>query len=339
MTHIAMDVHKSRSTFAYRAPGMSEAETGRCHTTREDVGRALEELPGPLLVAVESSRQSPAVCKWLRDLGVDELRLADARQLHDYTKGKPKTDRRDALKLLQLFESDDLSECYLASEEVQDHRALSRGRETLRRISTTLRNTVRSLLIQHGHQVSAGDLMGESGRAQIDAVLSDVPLLTAMMVRMFLALLEHVELALSQADAKIRAAVADEPIAQVLMEHPGVGPVIAFGLLSEIGRIDRFADPKRLISYAGLAPRARSSDGHEGQRFLPRRCSKRLRHWAVLAAQTACRSRTDSKAKSTYERIKRRRHANVAKIAAARALMQDIFWRWHQATVDLNAVA
>jgi len=339
MTHVAMDVHKTRSTFAYRSPGMADAKTSRCYTTREDLASALGELDGPLSVVVESSRQSPAVCKWLRELAVEELRLADAGELHNYTKGKPKTDRRDALKLLKLFESGDLSECYLASEEVQDHRALSRGRETMRAMSTTLRNTVRSLLAQQGHQVGASDLMGESGQAQIEEVLADVPFLTAMMVRMFLVLLGHIEVELAQADAKIRAAVADDPIAQALMQHPGVGPLIAFGLVSEIGRIDRFPDPKRLISYAGLAPRARDSDGKQGQRHLPQRCSKRLRHWAVLAAQSACRSSAGSRARSTYDRISQRRHANVAKIAAARTLMQDIFWRWHQATVDLNAVA
>lgn len=339
MTRITMDVHKTRSTLACRTPGMNEPKMVRCYTTREEIQGALSRFPRPWIVAVESSRQSPAVCKWLVEIEVDELHLVDAKRLHAHTEGRPKTDARDAKEMLDLLEADKLPECYLASEEVQDRRALSRGRQSCRSISTKLRCIIRAVLNQHGVQCRVGDLTGKRADEELERVTAQLPPLTAMMVRHYVAMLMHVEMILQSLDQQIRALVADDPVAQRLMELSGIGAIIAFGILSEIGEIERFDDPKRLNSYAGLAPKANDSDEHRGKRHLPQRCNKRLRHWAVAAAQSAANAKRSSRARRTYYRVKGRRNANVAKIAAARVLMQEVFYRWHAATNPLSAVA
>lgn len=339
MTQIAMDVHKGTSTLVHRAPGMASPKKVKCLTTRSDFARVLGDIARPWMVAVESSRHSPAVCRWLRQLGVDDLRLVNAQRMSEYDVNAPKTDARDALKILQRMELNDLPECYLASDEVQDTRALSRGRQTLRSISTTLRNTIRALLNQLGLQCRFTDLLGKAAAAELAMLVEQLPPLMASMVQRLIVMLQHVELALKDTDAQIRRLAADDPACQALMELPGMGPIIAFGLVSEIGDIERFENPKKLVSYAGLAPRAKDSDDHQGLRRLPHRCNKRLRHWSVQAAQTATLSKYDSRAKRTYYRVRERHHPNVAKIAAARVIMHEVFYRWHQAIESLNAAA
>jgi transposase len=338
MTHIAMDVHRKRSTLAYVTPGLVEPKIVRCLTTRQGFAEVLSGLPGPWVVCVEATRQSPAVARWLQELGVEEIHLVNPQELHQFVKDKPKTDARDAQAMLRLQLMGRLPECYLACRRVQDARALSRGRQMLRKVSTVLRNGLRALLNQQGLDLAWRDLRGAHAQEELPAVVAQLPPLTQGIVTVLLQLLEQVEGALAAADGMIADQVAREPIAQALMQLGGVGPILAFGLVAELGEIERFEDPAHLISYAGLAPRANDSDDFHGPRHLPQRCNKRLRHLAVLAAQGACRSRQDSKARRTYHRLRERLKPNTAKIAAARALLTEVFYVWNQAVAP-RAVA
>ena len=68
MTYIAIDVHQHNSTFAYLIPATGETGKRTVHTTRQRYELVLSGLPKPWVVAVEATRQSPAVCAWLREL-------------------------------------------------------------------------------------------------------------------------------------------------------------------------------------------------------------------------------------------------------------------------------
>jgi transposase len=339
MTQIAMDVHRKRSTLAYVTPALAEPKIVRCFTTRKDFAKVLSGLPGPWVVCVEATRQSPAVVRWLRELGVGEIHLANPQELHQFVKDKPKTDARDAQEMLRLHRMGRLPECYLACHRVQDARALSRGRQVLRKISTALRNEFRALLNQQGLDLAWKDLCGAGAQEELEAVVAQLPPLTQGIVTALRQLLQHVESALAAADGLIADQVAREPIAQALMQLPGVGRVLAFGLLAELGEIERFEDPAHLVSYAGLAPRANDSDDFHGPRHLPQRCNKRLRYLAIQAVQGACRSRGDSKARHTYYRLRERLKPNTAKIAAARALLTEVFYVWQQAVAPTARAA
>jgi len=118
MTQVAMDVHKSHSTLAALNPLTGESVVRRFLTDRNDLARKLADLPRPLMVAVESSRHSPAMCRWLQAMGA-QVRLGNAAELPRHTKGKaPKTDAKDAEMMLKLMRLDELPQCYLASDEL-----------------------------------------------------------------------------------------------------------------------------------------------------------------------------------------------------------------------------
>lgn len=330
MTYIAMDVHKKRSTLAYWIPGTESPKIVKCYTRRDEFARVLSELPEPWVVTLESTRQSPAVVKWLRELSVEEIHYANPQELAVFNRGKPKTDVRDAKTMLKLLRMGELPECYLAPPEVEDQRVLSRGRRVFRDISTTLRNVVRAALAQQGVVCEGRDLRGQGAREELEALVEQLSPLRRLIVGLCLSLLEQVEACVSAAEEEIEHQVSEDEVAQALMELPGIGIVIAHALRAEMGEIGRFPDPKHLHSYAGLAPKCHDTGDFSGERHLPQRCNKRLRHWAILAAQGAARSRSPSKARRTYQRITRRAKPNVAKVAAARSLMTDVFHRWSQ---------
>lgn len=333
MSEIAMDVHQKRSVSAYQTPALAEAKVVRCYTTRAGIAKVLEGVPRPWIVCLEATRQSPAVVRWLRELGVDEIRLVDAKGLKAYLKGKPKTDARDAKEMLALMQVGRLPKAYLAPPEVQEVRALTRAREYVRRGSTSLRNQLRALLTQHGLEVPARDLCGRTGQRQLAESIAQLGPHGQTAAQQLNPLLRATEQALDVLDEEVRAELAREPVAQALMALPGIGAVMALALVAELGEIERFEDLGHLLSYAGVAPRANDSDEHRGERHLPQRCNKRLRHLAIQAAQAASRSRESSRAGRTYQRLRQRGlPPNTAKIAAARDLLKDVFYTWQRAS-------
>ena len=68
------------------------------------------------------------------------------------------------------------------------------------------------------------------------------------------------------------------PNACHLLAIKGIGVVAAAIIVSEIGDISRFTDPRQLIKYAGLNLRENSSGKHKGKTTISKRGRRRLRH-------------------------------------------------------------
>jgi len=73
------------------------------------------------------------------------------------------------------------------------------------------------------------------------------------------------------------------PASEYIMVIKGVGPVLTAIILSEIGDIQRFSDPRQIIKYAGLSLRYNSSGTHKGKTTISKRGRRLLRH-AVFRA-------------------------------------------------------
>jgi transposase len=67
------------------------------------------------------------------------------------------------------------------------------------------------------------------------------------------------------------------PHAANLLEIKGIGMVTAAVIVSEIGDIHRFQDPRQIIKMAGLSLRENSSGKHKGKTTISKRGRKRLR--------------------------------------------------------------
>ena len=124
---------------------------------------------------------------------------------------------------------------------------------------TALKNRVHALLAKEGLTSPFADLFSRSGRKW----LSEAPLALEKRQRLesFLRVLDCLCQEISEAETSIRRSVADDSRARLLTTIPGIGFQIALIVLAEIGDVGRFPDANHLVSYAGLAPRVRSSGG------------------------------------------------------------------------------
>ncbi len=94
---------------------------------------------------------------------------------------------------------------------------------------------------------------------------------------------------------------------------------------AEVGDISRFASPKSLVAYIGLAPQIFQSG--ESCRYgpLPPSGNRWLRYVLVLLANRIARSGKDNRLRQLYWRTLMRHDKNTAKIAVARK-MAHLLW-------------
>jgi transposase len=326
MTYFALDVHKSTSTVAYFDPSSGEVDIRRIYTQRPELAALRAEFPGPWIVALEATRQSPAVCAWLRELDC-EIHLVDPAKLSALAKlRRAKTDAKDAEMMLEALVHDYLPEAYLAPPQVAEDRELMRCYQACRRVATQFRNLLRALLARCGVELAATNLCGVGAQEALEAEQARLAPLAQLICAQYRHLLSEAEAALALLKKHIAERAAALPLARALQAQPGQGALTSLGLLAEIGDVTRFAGYKQLISYAGLAPNSYQSGDRSQTGHLPRNCNRRLRYWAVVAAQCATRCRQDSAAKRAYRRVRYRHGPNAAKIAAAREILRDVYF-------------
>src|SRR5439155_3974352 len=118
---------------------------------------------------------------------------------------------------------------------------------------------------------------------------------------------------------EIDARAKQDPYVPVLCQIRGVGRYIAMLVIAEVGDITRFADARRLCSWAGLTPTVRSSDGKARLGHISSQGSRALRWALVEAAQHAATG--GGPLRESYERIAKRRGKQIAKVAVPRQIL------------------
>jgi len=98
---------------------------------------------------------------------------------------------------------------------------------------------------------------------------------------------------------------------ELLQSIPGIGEKIAATIISEIGEIDRFNHPKKLVAFAGLDPSVFESGRFKGTKnHITKRGSARLRHMLYTAVR--CSIRDSRKKKTTPETIARNKRLRAS---------------------------
>jgi len=111
----------------------------------------------------------------------------------------------------------------------------------------------------------------------------------------------------------------DEDV-RLLMSIPGVGYYTALLLKAEVGDVGRFPFKECLCSYSGLVPSTKSSGGVTRHGRITREGSRWLR-WALVEAALV-HLRYDTPVTRAYHRVAERRGRRVARVAAARMLLE-----------------
>jgi transposase len=144
-----------------------------------------------------------------------------------------------------------------------------------------------------------------------------------MYIRMLLQYQEH----LARLDEQVDALAGEIEEYKIIQTIPGIGGKIAATIISEIGEIERFNHPKKLVAFSGLDPSVHSSGKFTATiNRITKRGSSRLRHALYMAVLCGIRSSRNKKLKAFYDKKREEgKPFKVAMIACSNKLVHWIF--------------
>src|SRR5436305_3535710 len=249
---------------------------------RLGLNETFEQLP-PCIVGMEACLSAHFVSRTLRALG-HEPRIIPAIYVKPFLKGQ-KNDYNDAEAIDEAALRPKLRFVQEKSQEQLDLQACHRVRSRLVSRRTATINQIRAFLIEQGIAVRAG---ARTLRNSLFAILENrKDEISPRMVKLILGLYEdwcHLDERIETVTGEIEALSQVEPKCRRLMSVPGIGPIIATGIVAAISTGEAFDRGRDFAAWLGLVPRQHSTGGRSVLGRISKRGSKYLRTLLIQAA-------------------------------------------------------
>ena len=324
MNYMGIDHHKQYSHITLMDERGEVLKSGRVANFRlelEDFLYGIKEVRA----VVEAGRSSYTIVDVLDDMGI-ETKVAHPKEVRTIAKAKVKTDQRDSYKLAHLLRTDYIPEVYKRSRENRSFQRVLRQRAFYVAKQTSVKNRLRALLAQQEEEVRlevarVENLFTEKGMKVLRGlVLAERE---AKMVGALLKTYRHIEERISETNALVKELYGRTAYARLIQTVPGFGVFLSVLVAVEIEDIRRFEDVGKLHAYTGVIPSTHSSGERSYHGKIIKEGNRWLRWAAVEAVWPALRA--DFDLRCYYERMKRKKGANSAKVSTARRLLTIIY--------------
>jgi transposase len=321
---LVADYHAENTEFRWFDQSTGEERIGNYRTSRTGILRQVEQAarelePGGQVVWIMESTTGWARVRDLLGRRVKFI-LANVLQMPLPPKARRrKTDRIDTGRMLREYLHGSLPASFQPPAWWRQVRRVVDCRQDLVERQTAIKNWISSLLHHETWEDRKG-LWSAMGLRRLHAL--KLPPRDRMLLDLKLEQLEQLARQQEQVEAQMQAIYDAWPEAQWVDQIRGIGMVTAVSVLAHIGPIQRFASAEDLISYAGLAPGVRQSDGtyHHG-RIGGGGTDGHLRYMLIEATQWL---RQIPRYRPAYERILKKRGKKVARIVLARLLLRSL---------------
>jgi transposase len=320
MNIIGCDYHPSFQQIAWVDTETGETQERKLMHGDGEAERFYRQLRGPVRVGMESTGN----CHWFVDLLAEmghEVWIGDAARISAKQVRQQRTDRRDALHILELLVKDDFPRIWMPSRQERDQRQLLMHRYKLVTLRARVKNELQHLALNQGMQ-KGRSLWSKAGQK----LLLDLPLQLWAGTRRknLLELLKQMDQQIVVLDQAVKKAAEENEKARLLMTQPGVGPITSLAFVLTLGDVTRFRRGKQVASYLGLIPREYSSGGKQRLGGISKQGNRFMRMLLVEAAQTVVRY--DPGFRKEYLHRCHHKPKAVAKVAAARKLAIRLYW-------------
>ena len=320
--YIGIDVHRKSYTLTCRCEGVM---IKRCHMAAEPtavVEFCRKQFPGASFTsAYEAGFRGFGLHRTLcahdiRNIVVHPASIEVAA--HD----RVKTDKRDSAKIAEQLAAGRLQSIRVPTEDEEQKRLLTRGREQLLRHRTRLQNQLRMRLHQFG--LLAPTDRRRMCREMVTEVLQQASLSPELrvMIETFSTIWQGIDEQLRHLGAKLREPAKHDPLEQWYRSVPGIGPLAARVLANELGDKQQFLNERALFSFTGLTPSEASSGDTRRIGHISRQGAGRLRY--VLSESAWVAIRKDPDLATAFERIALHAGKKRAIVAIARKLVGRI---------------
>jgi transposase len=347
---IGMDVHKDSIAVAYVAQdhGAEVTYLGAIGTRQGDIDQMIRKMQSKakhLIFVYEAGPCGYWLYRYLMKKGYDCWVVAPSL-IPKKPGDRVKTDRRDAVQLARLARSGDLTTVYVPKVEDEAIRDLTRAREDALSDLKDAKFRLKAFLLRQDIRYVGRANWGPAHLRWLSEVVCPTPAQQIVFQEYVRAVHEHTE-RLQRLEQELQDHVKAwrlNPVVEALQALRGVQFTVAVTMVSEIGDLTRFDNPRELMKFLGLIPSEYSSGEQRRQGSITKAGNTHARRalvegaWAYRYPAKVSRHlqlRLEQQPKiiqdiswkaqvrlcKRYRRlVSRGKHANVVTVAIAREL-------------------
>jgi transposase len=282
--YVGLDVHAETITAAVGEGHGKVRSLGQFPNRPESVRKLIDQVGGPkdLKVCYEAGPTGYALYWQLTKMGV-ECEVVAPSLIPKKPGEKVKTDRRDAEKLAQCYQSGTLTSVWVPDAAHEALRDLVRARAAAKKDESRAKHRLLKYLLRNGRRhpedcrawthpwwrwVQAIEFEFEPQKVTLADCIAEVLHMGERIGRLDLAI-----------DRAIEAAPAEKKaVVEALQALRGVAKLTAVTIVTEVGTFQRFRRATELMGYTGLVPSEYSSGARQAKGRITRTGNAHLRH-------------------------------------------------------------
>lgn len=251
----------------------------RCGNDFEEVVAVVTRHGQQVQAAIEACSGAAELAELLVSQAGWSVDLAHPGYVARLKQGPDKTDFGDARILADLERVGYVPRVWLAPLAIRELHSVVRYRQQLAQERRNGKLRIRALL-RDGRVATPDGRAWTVGWMKWLVSTEDVSPQTRWILDQYLIRLHGLEQELRRVEKRLAELTKADALVAKLLSLPGVGPITAVMIRSEIGRFDRFRNGKQLSRFCGLSPRNASSGQRQADAGLIRAGNPTLR--AVL---------------------------------------------------------
>lgn len=323
-----LDLAKKDSQLAVLAADGTQLANFRFPSRRENFLDLAKSLKSSDTIALEVSTSANAVMSVFKLNSAARSLLSNPLQTKVISQTRCKTDKVDARVLADLARVEYLPTVWFPDQDTLRLRHLFTDRELLVKHRTQFKNQIHSILHRSLIKYETASLFTKEGLDWLNNLLlsNELDSFEKDRAGFLLAEIKRQDILIEDLDATIAAFIQSNAAfahqLNLLLSIPGVSLASGGAILAAIGDISRFSSKKKLASYFGLTPRVKQS----GDKLHLGRISKQGNSYGrFMAVEAAEHLRKVPVYARLFQKIKKKKNHNVAKVAIARKLI-ELVW-------------
>lgn len=249
--------------------------------TRTKLMQFLVTCPSSVVV-MEACAGAHFMARRISDIGHD-VKLISPQFVRPFVKSN-KNDFIDAEAICEAASRPSMRFVQPRTETQQAMRALHRVRESLIRDKLKTTNQIHGFLLEFGISLPTGDAVIK--RLSLVLAEHEIPeYLSRLLMKLhahYLYLIEQI----TELESELNQSIKADATAQRIMTIPGVGPITASLLSSQLGDGKQFSCSRDFAASTGLVPRQYSTGGKSTLLGISKRGDKNLRRLLVQCARS-----------------------------------------------------
>jgi len=320
--YCGLDLHKRFSYIVVKNSAGFQLAKGRVENDEIEISNFFAPFGGHhIKVALEATSNYYWMFETLDKMNMD-VNLSHPLKTKMIADAKIKSDKIDANVLADLLRSNFLPTSYIPGKETRELREILRHRIRLVTMRSGLKNRLRDILTKNNITDPYTDITGVKAR-QFIKELHLSPVFTIQRDDL-LDQIDFINKKVENINRILKTYAEDYPEISRLTEIPGIGIFSALIVLAEIGDINRFPSPKKLVNYAGLCPGLHQSGNTCYNRPITNQGDKYLRWILTEAAFHAIRH--PGPLKDFYTSLFKTKGCQRAIIAVSRKMLVGIYF-------------